>query len=154
MNPNPQAAANYLKMRVMTATPEQLQMMLYDGAIRFCEQARVALQASDYEKSYNMISRVQKIITEMSSTLKHDVFPELCGKLAALYNFAYRKLIEANIDHKLESLDEALGVLRFQRETWAMLLDQLGKNKAATAATKINMPAPDARMEAQFRISA
>jgi flagellar protein FliS len=154
MNPNPQAAANDLKMRVMTATPEQLQMMLYDGAIRFCEQARVALQAGDYEKSYNMISRVQKIITEMSSTLKHDVYPELCGKLAALYNFAYRKLIEANIDHKMESLDEALGVLRFQRETWAMLLDQLGKNKAASAATKINMPAPDARMEAQIRISA
>jgi flagellar protein FliS len=101
-----------------------------------------------------MISRVQKIITEMSSSLKHDVFPELCGKLAALYNFAYRKLIEANVDHKLESLDEALDVLRFQRETWAMLLDQLGKNKAATAATKISMPAPDARMEAQIRISA
>ena len=154
MNPNPQAAQNYLKMRVMTATPEQLQMMLYDGAIRFCEQARAALQASDYEKSYNTISRVQKIITEMNSTLKHDVYPELCGKLAALYNFAYRKLIEANIDHKIESLDEALGVLRFQRETWAMLLDKLGKNKAATAATKINMPAPDARMEAQIRISA
>jgi flagellar protein FliS len=154
MNPNPQAAQNYLKMRVMTATPEQLQMMLYDGAIRFCEQARAALVASDFEKSYQMISRVQKILTEMSGSLKHDVYPELCGKLAALYNFAYRKLIEANIDHKIDSLDEALNVLRFQRETWAMLLDQLGKNKAANAAAKINMPDPDARMEAQIRISA
>ena len=154
MQPNPQAAANYLKMRVMTATPEQLQMMLYDGAIRFCEQARIALVANDYEKSYTMISRVQKIISEMSSTLKHDVFPELCGKLAALYNFAYRKLIEANVDHKIESLDEALGVLRFQRETWAMLLDQLGKNKAANAAVKINIPGPDSRMEAKISMSA
>src|SRR3954447_15906348 len=153
MQPNPQAAANYLKMRVMTATPEQLQMMLYDGAIRFCEQARVALVANDHEKSYHLISRVQKIISEMSGSLKHDVFPELCGKLAALYNFAYRKLIDANIDHKIDALDEALNVLRFQRETWAMLLEQLGKSKAANAATQINMPAPDARMEAQFRIS-
>ena len=151
---NPNAAQTYLRTKVMTATPEQLQMMLYDGALRFGDQARAALQTKDYEKSYTMISRVQKIITEMSSTLKHDVYPELCGKLAALYNFAYRKLIEANVDHKIESLDEALGVLRFQRETWAMLLDQLGKSKAANAATKINMPAPDARMEAQIRISA
>ena len=151
---NPQGAQNYLRTKVFTATPEQLQLMLYDGALRFGEQARVALEQKNFEQSYNMISRVQKIITEMSSTLKHDVYPELCGKLAALYNFAYRKLIEANIDHKIDSLDEALGVLRFQRETWAMLLDQLGKNKAATAATKINMPAPDARMEAQIRISA
>src|SRR3954471_7125939 len=154
MNPNPQAAQNYLRMRVMTATPEQLQMMLYDGAIRFCEQARTALQAKDFEKSYTLICRVQKILTEMSSSLKHDVFPELCGKLSALYNFAFRKLIEANVDHKTESLDEAMNVLKFQRETWSMLLDQLGKTKAANAATQINIPAPDSRMEAKISMSA
>src|SRR3954470_18935457 len=133
MNPNPQAAQNYLRMRVMTATPEQLQMMLYDGAIRFAEQARTALQEKNYEKSYHLISRVQKILAEMSGSLKHDIFPELCGKLSALYNFAYRKLIEANVDHTIESLDEAVNVLRYQRETWALLLDQLGKTKAANA---------------------
>ena len=154
MNPNPQAAANYLKMRVMTATPEQLQMMLYDGAIRFCEQARTALHAKDFEKSYLMISRVQKILAEMSGSLKHDVFPELCGKLAALYNFAYRKLIDANMNHTVDSVDEALSVLRFQRETWSMLLEQLGKNKAANAAVKINIPGPDSRMEAKISMSA
>jgi flagellar protein FliS len=147
---NPQAAQNYLRTKVMTATPEQLQLMLYDGALRFGEQARVALQAKNYEQSFGLISRVQKIITEMSCTLKHDIYPELCGKLAALYNYTYRKLIEANVDHKLESLDEALGILRFQRETWAMLLDQLGKSKAAVAATKLDMPAPNERMEASI----
>src|SRR5215207_4034421 len=96
---NQTAAQNYLKTKVFTATPEQLQMMLYDGAIRFAEQARVALQERNFEKSYTSISRVQKILMEMSSTLKHDVFPELCAKLAALYTFAYRKLIEANVNH-------------------------------------------------------
>jgi len=148
MNPNPQAAANYLKMRVMTATPEQLQMMLYDGAIRFSEQARAALEARDYEKSYNMISRVQKIITEMSCTLKREVLPELCDKLTALYGYVYKKLIEANVQHSVGAIDEALELLRYQRETWALLLDQLGRQKAAVAATKINLPAPDPRMEA------
>ena len=148
MSPNPQAAQNYLRMRVMTATPEQLQMLLYDGAIRFAEQAKAALLERNFERSYNSISRVQKILTEMSCTLKHDVFPELCGKLASLYNFAYRKLIEANINHSVESVDEALNVLRYQRETWALLLDQLGKSKAAVAATRIEMPAPSSRMEA------
>lgn len=132
----------------MTATPEQLQMMLFDGAIRFMEQARAALEAHDYERSYNLISRVQKIITEMSCTLKRDVLPELCDKLSALYGYAYKKLIEANVQHSLPALEEALEVLRYQRETWAMLLDQLGKQKAAAAAAKINLPAPDQRMEA------
>jgi flagellar protein FliS len=154
MNPNPQAAQNYLRTKVMTATPEQLQMMLYDGAIRFGEQGKIALQAKDFEKSYTMISKVQKILTEMTGSLKHDVHPELCGKLAALYNFAYRKLIEANIDHKVESIDEALDVLKFQRETWALLMDQLGKSKAGAAATKIAMPAPSSRMEASIKLSA
>src|SRR4051794_38534806 len=102
---NPQHAQNYLKTKVMTATPEQLQMMLYDGAIRFTEQARVALLEKNYEQSFNLITRVQKILTELSCTLKHDVYPDLCEKLAALYTFAYRKLIEANIDHDLQALD-------------------------------------------------
>jgi flagellar protein FliS len=147
---NPQAAQNYLRTRVMTATPEQLQMMLYDGAIRFAEQAKAALIAEDFEKSYQAIARVQKIITELSCGLKHDVFPELCEKLGALYSYVYRKLIDANVKHDPEALEEAIGLLRYQRETWALLLDQLGKQKAAAAATKINMPAPDGRMEASI----
>ena len=145
---NGNGAQNYLRTKVLTATPEQLQLMLYDGALRFGEQARAALQDKRYEDSYRLISKVQKIITELSVTLKHDVAPELCSKLAGLYNFVYRKLIEANIDHELAAMDEALNILRYQRETWAMLLDQLGKKKAAAAATRLDMPAPDARMEA------
>ena len=61
-----------------------------------------------------------------------------------------RKLIDANIDHQIEPLDEALGILRYQRETWALLLDQLGKTKAAAAANMLDMPAPNARMEASI----
>jgi len=151
---NQTAAQNYLKTKVLTATPEQLQLMLYDGAIRFGEQAKVALEQRDFEASYNGISRAQRIVTEMIGSLKHDVNPELCGKLAALYNYVYRKFIEANIDHKIDSLTEALDILKYQRETWMMLLDQLGKAKAGMAATKLDMPAPNAKMEASIRLSA
>ncbi len=147
---NPKAAQNYLRTRVLTATPEQLQMMLFDGAIRYGEQARVALENKSWEASYNLITRMQKIIIELNSSLKHNVLPELCGKLASLYNYAYRKLIEANVQHRADSLDEALKILRFQRETWAMLLDQLAKKKAAAGAQSLDMPAPDRRMEASI----
>ncbi len=145
---NQQAAQNYLRTRVMTATPEQLQMMLFDGVVRFGEQARAALQQKNFEQTHTLIIRMQKILTELSGNLKHDLAPDLCGKLAALYNFAYRKLIEANIDHDLTALDEALEVLKFQRETWSMLLAQLARQKAATAATHLsNIPAPSEQME-------
>ena len=110
---NPQIAQNYLRTKVLTATPEQLQLMLFDGALRFGEQAKVALNEKRFEKSYELIGKVQKIIAEFQTSLRHDVNRELCGKLSALYNYIYRKLIEANVDHTVESLDEALSLLRY-----------------------------------------
>lgn len=149
---NANVAQNYLRTKVLTATPEQLQLMLYDGALRFGDQARAALAEKRFEDSYRLISKVQKIITELSITLKPDVAPDLCKRLAALYTFVYKKLIEANIGHELAPMDEALQILRYQRETWALLLDQLGKKKAAAVAQTLDMPAPDARMEASISI--
>jgi len=145
-----QFAQSYLRTKVFTATPEQLQLMLYDGAITFSEQAKLALLEKKFDQSYDLLSRTQKIIAEMMGSLKPDLAPDLCGKLASLYTFVYRKLIEANVEHTIEPLDEALGILRYQRQTWAMLLDQLGKSKAAAAASRLDMPAPNARMEASI----
>jgi flagellar secretion chaperone FliS len=147
-----QAANQYLRTKVLTATPEQLQMMLFDGALRFCEQARVALTAKNFEEGYNLISRVQKILLELSCSLKHDILPDLCGKLAALYNYAYRKLIEANVRHDLASLDQTIAILKYQRETWVMLLDQLGRQKAAAAAQSLDLPEPSEKMEASISL--
>ncbi|HVT89561.1 MAG TPA: flagellar export chaperone FliS [Tepidisphaeraceae bacterium] len=145
-----QQTQSYLRTRVFTATPEQLQLMLYDGAIRYGEQARIALEKKDFEQSFDLLSRAQKIIAELTACLKHDVSPQLCGKLASLYNFVYRKLIEANVEHTLKPLDEALDILRYQRQTWQLLLDQLGKTKAAAAASKLDLPQPNERMEASI----
>lgn len=147
-----QAANQYLRTKVMTATPEQLQMMLFDGALRFCEQARIALKSKDFEESYDLISRVQKILLELSCSLKHDILPDLCGKLAALYNYAYRKLIEANVRHDVASLDQAINILKYQRDTWAMLLDQLGRQKAAAVAKNLDVPEPSEKMEASISL--
>ena len=58
----------------------------------------------------------------MSCGLKPDVLPELCEKLSALYGYVYRRLIDASVKHDREGMDEALQLLRYQRETWAMLL--------------------------------
>jgi len=147
-----QAANQYLRTKVLTATPEQLQMMLFDGALRFCEQARAALQTKNFEQSYDLISRVQKILLELSCSLKHDVQPDLCGKLAALYNYAYRKLIEANVRHDVSSLEAAISILKYQRETWAMVLDQLGRQKAAAVAQNLDVPEPNEKMEASISL--
>jgi flagellar secretion chaperone FliS len=150
---NPQAAQNYLKTKVMTATPEQLQMMLFDGALRFCEQAKIALTQKNYEQSFKALSSALAIVNQLVGGLKPEVLPELCEKLRALYVFAYKKLVDANLNHKMESIDEAIAVLKYQRETWAMVLDKIGKEKAANAARTLDIPDPNPQMERSISFS-
>ena len=124
---------SYLRNAVMTATPEQLHLMLYDGAIRFSLQARDAIEARDYEGSYNKLSRAQAIILEMQSGLRPEVNQELCDRMAAIYSYLYRKLVDASVNRSLTDVDDALKILRYQRETWTMLMDKVAKERAEQA---------------------
>jgi len=148
------AANEYLKAKVLTATPEQLQLMLFDGALRFCEKARVAILASQFDQSYEALSKAQKILLELSCSLKHDVAPELCKNLSALYTYCYRRLVDANVKHEVNAIDEVIQLMKYQRETWVLLMQQMGSAKAGMAARKIDMPAPDSRMEQRISMSA
>src|ERR1700761_3656555 len=123
----------YLKTKVMTASPEMLTLMLWDGAIRFAEQGKEAILKKDIEGSYKALVRSQKIITELTTSLKRDVDPSLTEKLAALYNFIYRRLVSANISKDEKLVDDALEIMRHQRETWVMLMDKLSKEKVSAA---------------------
>lgn len=130
-------ASNYLRTKVMTATPEQLQLMLYDGAIRFAEQGRAALEAKQYDQSFTAFTRAQNIVTELQCTLRPEMSPEVCRNLASLYTFAYMRLVEANLEHDVKHVDEALQVLRYQRETWVLLMQEQSKEKAARVASTL-----------------
>ena len=123
--PNP-----YLRDAVLTATPEQLQLMLYDGAIRYATQGRDALAAKDFETTYNKLTRAQHIILEMISGLNYDVNQELCQRVASVYNFLYRKLVDACVNRDTQAIDDALRVLRVERETWQILVDKVSRVRA------------------------
>ena len=133
--PNP-----YLRAKILSASPEQLQLMLFDGAIRFGEQARAAMLARDYEQSYGLIIRCRKIVQELSDALRPRENPEIAGNLAALYDFAHRRLVEASVERDVIKLDEALEVVRYQRETWQMLLDKLAQERTRATATAAPTP--------------
>lgn len=128
----------YLRDAVMTATPEQLQLMLYDGAIRFSLQARDAIDRKDYETSYNRLTRAQHIIVEMLNGLNYDVNRDLCERVASIYNFLYRKLVDASVKRSTQDIDDALKVLRIERETWQMLCDKIAKDREAGNAPELS----------------
>lgn len=106
----------YLETTVQTATPAQLLIMLYDGAIRFCRQGIEAIKQHNYEDASKSLTRVQEIISEFVITL--DKNSAIAENLLRLYEYFNFRLIEANVQKKAESAEEVLGYLLQLKETW------------------------------------
>lgn len=128
-----QDANPYLRDAVLTASPEQLQLMLYDGAIRFTRQGLKGVEDQDWEQCFDGFNRAQRIVLELLNSLNYDVDADLCKRVAGIYNFIYRKLIEACSNRDVVAGRDALGILEFQRETWVMLLERLKRERAGQA---------------------
>ena len=121
----------YLRTQILTAPPEKLQLMLYEGAIKFARQAKDRMLAKNWEASCELLIRAQNIMMELLSGLRSEVNPQLCGRLAAVYLFIYRRLVDANVEHSTQYIDDALEVLAIQRDIWLELLDKLARERAA-----------------------
>ena len=149
-NESPAASAAqvraYQRTRVLTAGPENLQLMLYDGAIRFCEQARLSLAAGDREGALQPLERARRIVLYLTDCLKPELAPELCALVASAYMYVYRRLVEASLHGSSEALEGALGVLGELRSAWAELLqERLRTAQEHTSPTDPGDPvAPDA----------
>lgn len=119
------APQHYLRNAVLTATPEQLHLMLYDAAIRFATAGREAIAARDREAAFHALDRAQKIVLELINGVSRGTNPALANQMIALYNFIYSRLIDANLEQDTNAIDDALRILRHQRETWVLLMEKL-----------------------------
>lgn len=111
---NPYAA--YQNSKIMTASPAELTLMLYDGAIKFCNIAIMGIEEKDIEKSHNNIIKVERIVREFLNTLDHR-YP-VAKDFENVYNYLIQRLHEANIKKDAEILQEVLKHLRTMRDTW------------------------------------
>jgi len=136
------ASNEYLRSAVLTAPPEQLQLMLYDGAIRFARRGVEGIERQDWEKAFTSFSRAQKIVLEMLNALNHSVDHALCSRMAGLYNYIYRHLVQACAERSIPAAEEALKLLEYQRETWLMLLDKLRQERTEGAGSASASPEP------------
>ena len=106
----------YGNSKIQTATPAELTLMLYDGAIKFCNIALIALEKNDIQKAHTNIVKAQNIILEFICTLDHKY--EVAKDFEIVFDYIHRRLIEANIKKDPEILEEALGYIREMRDTW------------------------------------
>jgi flagellar secretion chaperone FliS len=110
------AAMTYQNNAIQTASPAELTLMLYEGAIKFSNIALTAIENDDLEKAHSNIVKVENIIMELRYTLDHK-YP-VSQDFERVYEYIYRRLIDANVKKDKEILEEALSYIREMRDTW------------------------------------
>lgn len=111
-----QGYAAYANNKIMTASPAELTLMLYDGAIKFCNIAISAIEEENVQKAHTNIIKVERIVEEFQATLDHK-YP-VAKDFDEVYNYLMIRLREANMKKDKEILEEVLKHLRTMRDTW------------------------------------
>lgn len=112
----PNAYAQYNNSKVLTASPAELTLMLYEGAIKFCNIAVMAIEENDVQKAHENIVKVQNIIAYLRQTL--DMKYPVAQDFENIYVYLERRLVEANMKKDKEILEEVNTHLRSVRDTW------------------------------------
>lgn len=115
------AAAKYQKNHVKLASPVQIVSMLFDGAIRFANEAGQAIEAKDPARVGDRLNRCHAILEELASTLDRSHAPELCENLLGIYGFCMQELLKANISQDPKVTADVVKVLTPLRDAWAEL---------------------------------
>lgn len=110
----------YFRNRVLTATPAELVLLLYDGFIKFGNMSVKFINDKDYENANKYILKMEAIIDELSGTLDRSY--EVSKHFDNIYSYVSRRLIEANINKNSEILEECISHIRSLRETWTEVM--------------------------------
>jgi len=127
---NSQMASAYKNQQIMTASPEQLTLLLYNGALRFLNESILAMEQGDRQKSHIANMRVQDIVHEFVVTL--DMSYEVSTGFAQLYEYTEFCLIQGNIKQDVEKLQQAKAVLQELREAWVGAMKQTQVSRAVS----------------------
>lgn len=115
----------YQRNKVLTATPAEVTLMLYEGAIKFCNIAIMAIENNEMEKAHINIMKTQRIIEEFRNTLDRQY--EVAEDFDRIYVYVLRRLFDANIKKDKEILEEVNGHLRSLRDTWKEVMRKCNK---------------------------
>lgn len=118
-----QALNQYKQNTVLTATPEELTLMLYEGAIKFMNIAKYSIENKDLERTHSSLMRAQDIILELNYSL--DMNYEISKEFRSLYDFVLSKLVDANIQKNTIAIEEALSIVNEMKDAWKEVIKQI-----------------------------
>lgn len=127
----------YFENQVNTASPEQLLIMLYNGAIRFVGEAEEAMANKKIAYRGERISKAIAILSELSATLDHEIGGEIAANLESLYDYMIRTLLAANIQDDASKLVEVREMLSGMRDTWLDAIDKVRSEQAAEVSESV-----------------
>lgn len=114
--------AKYANNKILTASPAELTLMLYEGAIKFCNLAKVDMEKGEYGDAMHHVQRARDIITELQSTL--DFKYPVAKDFDVIYSYIFQLMAEANTTHKEETVELILEQLRELRDMWKQVMQQ------------------------------
>ncbi len=120
------AQQKYLQAEVHTATPQKLQLMLVEAAIKNIHRTKLSWQQQRYDDGVETLSRAQDIIAEVLCSLDVKSNEQIAKQLGSIYLFIFRSLAEGGMRHDEQKLDDALRVLNAERETWRLVCEKFG----------------------------
>jgi flagellar protein FliS len=123
-------AKAYKMQQIMTASPEQLTLLLYNGALRFVDESILSLENKDYSKSHERNLRAQDIIREFMATL--DMKLEISQTWLPIYDYIEFRLIQGNLKKDREQLTEARNLIKEMRDTWVEAMKIARQDKPAS----------------------
>ena len=117
--------AEYTNNKILTASPAEVTLMLYEGAIKFWNIAIVSIEHNELEKAHVNIKKTQRIIEEFRNTLDHQY--AVAEEFDKIYTYLLQRLLEANIKKDKEILEEVNMHLRSVRDTWKEVMKRCNK---------------------------
>ncbi len=123
-------AKNYKQMQITTASPAQILVMLYEGAIQNVKKAILAMEQKNTAEKGKYIGKTHDIINELTLSLNHEVAGQIAKDLERLYNFMVTQLLKANVDNDKEALHSVQKNLETLLDGWRGAITQFQKEAA------------------------
>jgi flagellar secretion chaperone FliS len=136
------ARDHYLFTEVKTAAPQKLQLLLIEAALRLANRARQYWQQGRNDLAVGSLLHAQSMLSEMLASMDREAGGDLAKRVSAVYEFIFRRLVQASHRHDEKSLGDAIRILEIERETWRKVCDKLAAEAASASFDRSEQGVP------------